>query len=139
MKSRPKQIKTSKRFQAVRTSHKTEAAEDYTELIADLIEEKGEARLCDVAKKLGITHVTALRTVKRLEQEGFLKTKPYSPIRLTNVGRALAERSRKRHKIVLAFLLKIGVPPELAEIDSEGIEHHISDQTLKILSKHLSK
>jgi DtxR family manganese transport transcriptional regulator len=139
MKNRIKKIKSSKRFQAVRSSHKTEAAEDYTELIADLIAEEGEARICGVAKKLGITHVTALRTVKRLEQEGYLKTKPYSPIKLTASGRALAERSKKRHKIVLAFLLKIGVPPELAEIDSEGIEHHISDRTLRILNQYISR
>ncbi len=124
-------------FKATRRSHKTEAAEDYTELIADLISVKGEARTVEIARRLGISHVTALRTIKRLEEEGYVKTSPYSPIQLTEKGMQLAHTARRRHEIVLELLLKLGVPNELAEIDAEGIEHHISEQTLKIIQKFL--
>jgi DtxR family manganese transport transcriptional regulator len=127
----------ARRFHATRSSHRVEAAEDYTELIADLIVADGEARICRVAEKLGISHVTALRTVKRLAEEGYLKTQPYGPILLTQKGAELAAMSKERHKIVLDLLRVIGVPSELAEIDSEGIEHHISPATLKIIQKFL--
>lgn len=127
----------SKRFLATRRSHQTEAAEDYTELIAELILSEGEARICRIADKLGISHVTALRTVKRLAEEGYVKTQPYGPITLTHKGADLAAMSKERHRIVLELLRVIGVPSELAEIDSEGIEHHISPATLKIIQKFL--
>jgi DtxR family manganese transport transcriptional regulator len=125
------------RFHATRRSHQTEAAEDYTELIADLIIADGEARICRVAEKLGISHVTALRTVKRLAEEGYVRTQPYGPIVLTQKGEDLAAMSKERHRIVLDLLRVIGVPAALAEIDSEGIEHHISPATLKIIQKFL--
>jgi DtxR family manganese transport transcriptional regulator len=124
-------------FKATRHRHKTEAAEDYTELIADLISIKGEARTVEVARRLGISHVTALRTIKRLEEEGYVLTCPYAPIELTAKGEQLAQASRRRHTIVVELLLKLGVPAELAKIDAEGIEHHISEQTLKIIQKFL--
>jgi len=52
------------------------------------------------------------------------------PVSLTAAGEQLAKRSKRRHDVVLQFLIAIGVNEKTAEIDAEGIEHHVSDETL---------
>lgn len=113
-----------------RRAHANEIAEDYVEAIADLITKLGEARVVDIARRLGVTHVTVTRTVARLQRDGLVTAKPYRSIFLTDTGRKLAERVRHRHEIVVAFLLSLGVSEAVAQTDSEGIEHHVSKETL---------
>ena len=122
-------------FGRVRRAHQTETAEDYLELIADLIDMQNEARLSDLAQRLGVSHATASKVLNRLKDEGFIDTQPYRAIFLTEKGAALAKKCKERHEIVLDFLIRLGVPPETAEFDAEGIEHHISDETLAIFKK----
>ena len=106
-------------------------------MIAALIEKTGEARLIDLARGLGVTHVTANRTIKRLQGKGLVTTEPYRSIFLTPAGRSLAKESRDRHHVVVNFLTAIGVPRHVAESDAEGIEHHVSRETLAAFVKHL--
>jgi DtxR family manganese transport transcriptional regulator len=113
-----------------RHEHAMETAEDYVEAIADLGALHGEARAVDLARRLGVSHVTVIRTVARLQREGYLSTKPYRAIFLTDKGSLLAEESRRRHEIVEAFLRALGVPEGIAQTDAEGIEHHVSPETL---------
>ncbi len=131
-------IKRSRPFKATRKHHVSESAEDYTELVADLIDTTGEARTCNIAEHLGISHVTALRTIRRLQDQGYLKTSPHKPVTLTPKGKELATFAKERHELLLKFLLKIGVTEKQAEIDTEGAEHHISKETLSCISQHLS-
>lgn len=114
----------------VREAHSAETAEDYVEAVAELIAQRGEARVSDLTTKFGVSHVTVSRTVGRLKKAGLVTTSPYKPIELTPKGKALAERARHRHDIVLRFLLALGVDARTAEQDSEGIEHHVSPKTL---------
>lgn len=125
-------------FNRVREAHQTETTEDYVELIADLIAAQKEARLSDLAKRLGVSHPTASKVISRLQNEGYVESQPYRSIFLTEKGAKLAKQSKKRHKIVLDFLIRLGVPPDTAEFDAEGIEHHISAETLKIMKKFKS-
>lgn len=120
-------------FRETRRQHAGELAEDYVELIDELIRDTGEARLVDIARRMGVAHVTANHTVRRLQRDGFVEKRPYRSIFLTAKGRKLAVESRNRHDIVFRYLLSIGVPARQAAIDAEGIEHHISDTTLRIL------
>ena len=120
-------------FERIRYDHSLEITEDYIELISDLIESHGEARLVDLASHLGVSKPTVNATIQRLQKEGFVSSRPYRSIFLTDKGRELAEWSRARHKIVLDFLHAIGVPPDVAEADAEGIEHHVSAVTLEAL------
>ena len=122
-------------FQRVRNDHSVEIAEDYVELISDLIEINCEARLVDLASQLGVSRPTVNATIQRLQKEGYVDSKPYRSIFLTDKGRELADWSRARHKVVLEFLHAIGVPPETAEADAEGMEHHVSDATLRAFEK----
>ena len=113
-----------------RLARQTEIAEDYVELIADLIDSAGEARAVDIARRLGVTQASVAKMVSRLQQGGLVTTQPYRAIFLTDEGRRIAEASRRRHQIVVAFLLAIGVSEETARADAEGIEHHVSEETL---------
>jgi DtxR family manganese transport transcriptional regulator len=127
----------SKAFHATRRHHSDEAAEDYAELIADLIAERGVARTCDIAKHLGISHVTAIKTLRRLERDGYIKTESHRPVELTSLGDRVATRAKERHDLLVRFLVEIGVPQPIAEIDAEGAEHHMSDTTLEVIRRFL--
>ena len=109
-------------FEKVRDAHKTENTEDYLEIIADLLNLKGEARIVDIANKLGIAQATANKTIQRLQNQGYVKKEPYRSIFLTLKGQELASVSKKRHIIVLTFLKKLGIDNKTAEADAEGIE-----------------
>ena len=104
-------------------------------MIAALTQEKGEARAVDMAQRLGVSHVTVTRTLGRLQKAGWVRTEPYRAVFLTSQGERLANESRQPHNIVLDFLIKAGVSPDKANIDAEGIEHHVSPETLAILKR----
>jgi DtxR family manganese transport transcriptional regulator len=113
-----------------RQQHAQERAQDYVEAIADLIEKTGEARAADLARQLGVTHVTVIRTIERLKRRELVTTRPYRSIFLTDSGKALAAKTRQRHQIVVEFLEAMGISPQAAHADAEGIEHHVSEETL---------
>lgn len=125
-------------FARVRAAHQTETTEDYVELIADLIEVQKEARVCDLAARLGVAHPTATKVLSRLREEGYIHSQPYRAIFLTDKGQKLAKKCKERHQIILEFLIRLGVDSKTAEFDAEGIEHHISDKTLEIMKKFKS-
>jgi len=121
---------SSQRHQRTRRDHSTETAEDYVEAVAELIDEKGSCRVTDLASHFAVSHVTVSKTVARLKTAGYLESEPYRPIELTRKGRRVANESRKRHKIVFDFLLALGIGKTVAEMDAEGMEHHVSPETL---------
>jgi DtxR family manganese transport transcriptional regulator len=126
-------------FRRWRRDRATEIAQDYVEAIADLSASLGEARVTDLARRLGVTHVTVNRTLGRLQQAGFVQTRPYRAIFLTDNGKKLAEESKRRHETVAAFLRSLGVPEKVSELDAEGIEHHVSPETLAAFERMLKK
>jgi len=117
-------------FEAVREARRSETAEDYVELIDDLIKATGEARVVDVAARMGVSHATVNRILSRLTKEGLVSTQPYRSIFLTTDGAALAQESRERHRIVVEFLCALGIEESTAERDAEGIEHYVSAETI---------
>jgi DtxR family manganese transport transcriptional regulator len=123
------------RFRTTRAAHRDETAEDYVEAVMQLITDRGEARVRDLAAMMGVSHVTVTRIVARLAREGLLEARPYRPVELTAAGRRLADRIRERHRVVLGFLLSLGVPARQAEIDAEGIEHHVSEATIRAMRR----
>jgi len=129
----------SDRFFHVRNARHTEIAEDYTEMIAELINDTGEARVVDLAERFGVTSPTVNSIIRRLVRDGYVESKPYRSIFLTDKGKKLAEHCKKRHAIVFKFLISLGVNLETAKNDAEGIEHHVSPETLKVFEKFVKK
>ena len=117
-------------FRRAREGRRAEVAEDYVELIADLIHEFGEARQVELAARLGVAQPTVAKMLKRLAEDGLVSRRPYRGVHLTEAGQAMAARIRSRHQVVESFLRAIGVSAETARRDAEGIEHHVSAETL---------
>nr|WP_312826833.1 manganese-binding transcriptional regulator MntR [Brucella anthropi] len=136
--SPPRPAQHARRFAHVRECQASALIEDYVEMIGDLIEINGEARVADIAARMGVAQPTATKAVARLKRQGLATSRPYRGIFLTEEGKQLADRVRSRHLIVVQFLVALGVPEEIAEIDGEGIEHHVSDQTLSAFGKYLA-
>lgn len=126
-------------FQKCRDARRTELMEDYVELIADLIARAGEARQTDIARCLGVTQPTVAKMLKRLAEDNLITQRPYRGVFLTGDGQKLAAMSRRRHQIVEAFLCRIGVDADVARNDAEGIEHHVSDETLAAFERFLKR
>ena len=126
-------------FKRARQARETEIVEDYVELIADLIDEQGEARSVDVAKRLGVTGATVNKMIARLKQMNFVNTEPYRSVFLTDAGRKMAEASRARHHTVVALLRAVGVDEATAWADAEGMEHRCSLETLTAFSEFVKK
>jgi DtxR family transcriptional regulator, manganese transport regulator len=117
-------------FRQTRRARRLELVEDYVELIDDLIAAHGEARQVDIAQRLGVAQPTVAKMLKRLTEDGLVSQQPYRGVFLTDMGQRLAADARERHRAVEAFLLSLGVSPETARRDAEGIEHHVSAETL---------
>jgi DtxR family manganese transport transcriptional regulator len=133
----PEEPTQARRFGKTRTALSTALLEDYVELIADLLAREGEARPTDIARRLGVSHATAIKTIARLKREGLATARPYRGVFLTDSGEALAHRVHARHRVVVDLLRAVGVPQEAAEQDAEGIEHHVSDATLHAFAQFL--
>ena len=117
-------------FRQVREAHRRELIDEYVELISDLIREVGEARQVDMAARLGVSQPTVAKMLKRLASVGLIEMIPWRGVFLTPEGEKLAQESRERHQLVENFLLVLGVSPEIARRDAEGMEHHVSEETL---------
>lgn len=126
-------------FRRSRRDRAMEIAQDYVEAIADLSASLGEARVTDLARRLGVTHVTVNRTLGRLQEAGYVQTKPYRSIFLTDSGKKLAAESKRRHETVVAFLRSLGISEKISELDAEGIEHHVSPETLAAFERLLKR
>ena len=134
----PQEPAQANRFGKARRARSATLLEDYAELIADLLAATGEARTVDIARRMGVAHATAVKTIGRLKREGLATALPYRGVFLTPKGQALAARVHARHRIVVELLRAVGVTTEDAEADAEGIEHHVSDTTLAAFARFLA-
>ena len=139
-------------FQAARAAQARVLLEDYVELIADLLQPAGEAGPggdpaggdhgsvgpSRIARRLGVSHASAIKCIGRLCRAGLAETQPYRGVSLTEAGEELAATVRRRHRIVLDLLVSLGVPTEAAQADAEGIEHHVSAATLDAFERFLA-
>ncbi len=135
----PAESEQALRFEKARSAQAGAVLEDYVELIDDLLTSGGEARPTDIARRLGVSHATAIKSIARLKREGLATSKLYRGVFLTAEGQALAARVRARHRLVVDLLIAVGVPSHCAELDAEGIEHHVSDVALAAFSRFLTR
>lgn len=131
-------VNQTRGFERTRTDHSRETAEDYVELILRLEPSVDEGvRNVDLVNALGVAQPTVTKAVDRLQAEGLVTVEPRRRILLTQEGRQLAVASLARHQSVVDFLVYVGVPIGQAELDAEGIEHHVSEITLTAMRAFL--
>ena len=130
--------KSKSQYSNIRNQNKNEILEDYVEAIQEISEIKGDVKNADLAIHFGVSQATINKNLKRLITSKLATSEPYRSIFLTNEGKKLADISKEKHNIVYQFLIKLGVSKKIAQYDSEGIEHHVSDETLKVM-KNFSK
>lgn len=104
----------------------TPSMEDHIEIIYQLIEEKGYARVSDIAEALSVLPSSVTKMVQKLDKDGYLIYERYRGLILTPQGQKLGKRLVKRHDLLEQFLRLIGVEEERIYHDVEGIEHHLS-------------
>ncbi|MSQ90940.1 MAG: transcriptional regulator [Phycisphaerales bacterium] len=127
------------RFTKTRSDHASETFEDYTEAIDDLSKKQGSCRVRDLALFMRVSHVTVVRIMRRLVNEGLACKDRHGPITLSPAGLRLARAARARHATVVSFLRALGVSPLQAIRDAEGIEHHTSAATLRAMRRFLAR
>ena len=125
--------KSNSQYSNIRNQNKNEILEDYVEAIQEISEIKGDVKNSDLAIHFGVSQATINKNLKRLISSKLATSEPYRSIFLTDKGKQLAAISKEKHNIVYQFLIKLGVSKKVAQYDSEGIEHHVSEETLKLM------
>src|ERR1041384_7921773 len=116
------------------TTKPSQSPEDYLERIHELIQEKGYARVVDIASSLKIKQASVTSMVQKLDELGYLNYVKYRGLVLTDKGREVATRIRKRHETLSRFFSLFGLSAETQQQDIEGIEHHLSPATVEVLA-----
>ncbi len=123
--------------QSVRTGSSSRA-EDYLEVISELVEQKGYATTLDISRYMNVSAPSVTKMLQRLDEDGYLEYEKYRGISLTSKGSHLADGIRQKHKILLEFFEILGIDHETANQDAEGIEHHLNPKTIKQLRKFIT-
>lgn len=113
--------------------------EDFLEIIVELEDIHGEARVSDIASNLAISRPTVVRMLGKMAKEGWIEKNPYRPVKLCPKGRQHAEWMRERHGILFSFLQHLGIDETTAHHETEGIEHHLSESTVKTIQNLIQR
>ena len=113
----------------------TEPHEDYLERICELLDEKGYARVTDIATRLNVKPASVTMMLQKLEQAGFIILEKYRGFRLTAKGKGVGKKISNRHQVLYKFLKLLSLPEDVINHDIEGLEHHLSNKTLDALEK----
>ncbi len=113
----------------------SKSVEDYLEAIYVLSREKGYARVMEIARALGVKPPSVTQMVRKLSEKGLVTFERYGRIRLTELGRSVAQRIMGRHELLKAFLRALGVSDPVAEEDACAMEHVLHDETIRVFGK----
>ena len=133
--------KNSKRLESIKAAHKTKKVssttreEDYLEVIAELVELKGYATALDISRFMNVSPPSVTKMLQKLDEKKYLEYEKYHGINLTNMGKQVADSIRRRHSTLLEFFEILNVGKEIANRDTEGLEHHLNPKTIRQLKK----
>jgi Mn-dependent DtxR family transcriptional regulator len=125
----------AKRRKAAAELGRSESTEDHLERIQELVEQKGYARVSDIAVSLKLSRSAVSNMVRRLARRGYVNYERYRGFTLTAEGRAVAQHIKVRHETLTELLQLLGLRPETVEQEVEVIEHHLKPETLRVFSK----
>jgi len=137
-------LKNSKRLESIKAAHKTKktlstiSEEDYLEVIAELVELKGYATTLDISRFMNVSPPSVTKMLQKLDEKKYLEYEKYHGINLTNIGRQVADTIRRKHSTLLEFFEILNVGKGIANQDTEGLEHHLNDKTIRQLRKFIT-
>ena len=137
-------LKNSKRLESIKAAHKTKkiasttSEEDYLEVIAELVELKGYATTLDISRFMNVSPPSVTKMLQKLDEKKYLEYEKYHGINLTAIGRQVADTIRKKHSTLLEFFEILNVGKDIANQDTEGLEHHLNDKTIRKLRKFIT-
>ena len=136
--------KNSKRLESIKAAHKikkvssTTREEDYLEVIAELVELKGYATTLDISRFMNVSPPSVTKMLQKLDEKKYLEYEKYHGINLTDMGKQVADTIRRKHSTLLEFLEILNVGKEIANQDTEGLEHHLNPKTIRQLRKFIT-
>ena len=137
-------LKNSKRLESIKAAHKTKktssttSEEDYLEVIAELVELKGYATTLDISRFMNVSPPSVTKMLQKLDEKKYLEYEKYHGINLTHIGRQVADAIRRKHSTLLEFFEILNVGKGIANQDTEGLEHHLNDKTIRQLRKFIT-
>ena len=136
--------KNSKRLESIKAAHKirrvssTTREEDYLEVIAELVELKGYATTLDISRYMNVSPPSVTKMLQKLDEKKYIEYEKYHGINLTGNGKQVADSIRRKHSTLLEFLEILNVGKEIANQDTEGLEHHLNSKTTRQLRKYIT-
>jgi len=136
--------KNSKRLESIKAAHKTKkvtstiSEEDYLEVIAELVELKGYATTLDISRFMNVSPPSVTKMLQKLDEKKYLEYEKYHGINLTDIGKQVADTIRRKHSTLLEFFEILNVGKGIANQDTEGLEHHLNDKTIRQLRKFIT-
>ena len=137
-------LKNSKRLESIKAAHKTKktssttSEEDYLEVIAELVELKGYATTLDISRFMNVSPPSVTKMLQKLDEKKYLEYEKYHGINLTHIGKQVADTIRRKHNTLLEFFEILNVGKGIANQDTEGLEHHLNDKTIRQLRKFIT-
>jgi len=137
-------LKISKRLESIKAAHKTKktssttSEEDYLEVIAELVELKGYATTLDISRFMNVSPPSVTKMLQKLDEKKYLEYEKYHGINLTDIGKQVADTIRRKHSTLLEFFEILNVGKGIANQDTEGLEHHLNDKTIRQLRKFIT-
>ena len=121
------------------TSVLSQSVEDYLERILELVQETGQARVVDIANSLNVRQASVTNMVKKLCELGYVDHEKYKRgLVLTKKGQQVALKIQRRHETLSSFFSMLELDDETQRRDIEGIEHHLSRGTVRVLEDLVS-
>ncbi len=137
-------LKNSKRLESIKAAHKTKktisttSEEDYLEVIAELVELKGYATTLDISRFMNVSPPSVTKMLQKLDEKKYLEYEKYHGINLTDIGNQVADAIRRKHSTLLEFFEILNIGKEIANQDTEGLEHHLNDKTIRQIRKFIT-
>jgi len=137
-------LKDSKRLESIKAAHKTKktssttSEEDYLEVIAELVELKGYATTLDISRFMNVSPPSVTKMLQKLDEKKYLEYEKYHGINLTDIGNQVADAIRRKHSTLLEFFEILNIRKEIANQDTEGLEHHLNDKTIRQIRKFIT-
>ncbi len=130
-------LESIKRVHGQKSSKFTTRMEDYLEVISELIELKGYATPLDISNYMNVSPPSVTKMLRRLDEDKYIEYTKYQGLKLTRLGKNIANEIRQKHSDLLEFFEMLGIDGHTANQDVEGMEHHLNPKTTKQLRKFL--